>query len=191
VIAGKPKDLTEDQGKATQFYGESKFANENLKTFDTPDKIPSVIDQWLADPTQTGIAGRFMNSIADPVARNYVINSLGFVNGILRQQTGAAIRPEEMPMLMMRYIPVPGDTQEIVAQKAAWREVALNLMETRALGQLPQNPDGTLSLRDVDAMVEQQAAKLSIAPPQGSRAPGAGGAPARRVLREQPDGTWR
>jgi hypothetical protein len=45
-----------------------------------------------------------------------------FINATLRRESGAAISPEEFKNAQMQYFPMPGDSQEVLAQKRQNRE---------------------------------------------------------------------
>lgn len=51
-----------------------------------------------------------------------------FVNAQLRRESGAAISPSEFDSANRQYFPVPGDSSEVIAQKAANRRAAIEAM---------------------------------------------------------------
>lgn len=51
-----------------------------------------------------------------------------FVNAQLRRESGAAISPSEFDSANKQYFPMPGDSQEVIAQKRANRRVAVEAM---------------------------------------------------------------
>ena len=48
-----------------------------------------------------------------------------FINSILRRESGAAIGKDEFASAEMQYFPIPGDTPDIIKQKAANRALAI------------------------------------------------------------------
>lgn len=49
-----------------------------------------------------------------------------FINAVLRQESGAAISPTEFESAEKQYFPRPGDTQGVIQQKAANRQLVIN-----------------------------------------------------------------
>lgn len=55
-----------------------------------------------------------------------------FINATLRQESGAAIGPNEFKNAELQYFPQPGDTQDTITQKANNRAIAIKQMENAA-----------------------------------------------------------
>jgi hypothetical protein len=49
-----------------------------------------------------------------------------FVNAVLRRESGAVISPSEFENAHVQYFPVPGDSEKVLAQKKANRELVKN-----------------------------------------------------------------
>jgi hypothetical protein len=73
-----------------------------------------------------------------PLVGNYAISGerqkfeqseRDFINSILRRESGAVISEEEFANARQQYLPQPGDTDDVLAQKKASRERALNSMQ--------------------------------------------------------------
>lgn len=79
-----------------------------------------------------------------------------FVNAINRRTSGATIKEEEMEDARERYIPQPGNTPEVLAQKKAARlEVTATLLADASL-----LPDAVLGKKAFDATDKYRAARI-------------------------------
>jgi hypothetical protein len=87
--------------------------------------------------------GNLQDSVAArvPFVGNYVMSREGqlyrqaqedWVRAKLRKESGAAIGADEMEREIQTYFPMPGDRPDVIAQKQAAREVALNAMRQQA-----------------------------------------------------------
>jgi len=127
-------DFNQNQGIAAGFA--DRMANS--------DKIlndPKIVGA-MTDPTNGFKAGV-------PGAGNYMVGpeyQMGeqakrdFVNAILRRESGAAISPSEFDNANRQYFPQPGDSQEVIDQKARNRMIALEGVQ-RSAGPNHQGPD--------------------------------------------------
>lgn len=61
------------------------------------------------------------NEVQDPKAQQFDQSTRNFINATLRRESGAAIAPSEFQNAKQQYIPQPGDSAEVLAQKAANR----------------------------------------------------------------------
>jgi hypothetical protein len=116
AVRGAPK-LTETQSKDVGFYNRGIQAADRLNEFEAA----------LLDPVDD-ISGRI------PFAGNYLVGKdkqqadqagREFLAVILRKDTGAAVTPQEMDVYGKMYIPAPGDSQEVLAQKREARQTAI------------------------------------------------------------------
>lgn len=57
-----------------------------------------------------------------------------FISAVLRRESGAAISDQEMENESKKYFPQPGDTQQVLAQKKAARDQAVNNLRAEAGG---------------------------------------------------------
>tara|TARA_R110000823_G_scaffold3165_2_gene12370 strand:+ start:487 stop:1959 length:1473 start_codon:yes stop_codon:yes gene_type:complete len=125
IIQGGPSTpkLTEGQGKATGFYARSGEANQ-------------ILSELEQEGTQlrNALAGAlpFGNYMQTTQGQQYEQAQRNFVNAILRQESGAAIGPAEFDSAKLQYFPQPGDLSEVVAQKKANRETAVNALRIAA-----------------------------------------------------------
>lgn len=91
---------------------------------------------------QGGVQGEGTSAVqaglsAIPVIGNYLIGKdrqkyeqakRDFINAQLRRESGAAIAPSEFDSANKQYFPMPGDSPEVIAQKAANRRSAIEAM---------------------------------------------------------------
>lgn len=113
-------DFNQNQGVAAGFADRMAAANSILSD---PALIPA-----MTDPTKPALAGV-------PVAGNYMVGpeyqmaeqaQRDFVNAILRRESGAVISPSEFENAKRQYFPQPGDSPEVIQQKAANRQLAID-----------------------------------------------------------------
>jgi len=130
------KDLTETQSRAFAAY---------MGTQSVAPALEELSQKYGGDLTALGakadvivrgmktdtLVSDQIRQIADPDVRRYMLNEATWINGVLRQESGAAIKPEEYELLSPQYFPRPGDTPEMIADKARnrkMREMALEAM---------------------------------------------------------------
>lgn len=125
--SGKGK-LTERQGKATSFAGRMDNAEKEIQqlTVKNPNiGANSLTQSVLADSvTNGGITGKLANYKLEPEQRQLVTAQNQWVNGLLRLDSGATLKPEEYSLYRQQYFPQPGDGAEVIAQKAKARGIA-------------------------------------------------------------------
>lgn len=109
------KPLTEFQGKSMNFGTRAAEADKILQNtnFD-PTSVEGV--------RRTGLIG---NLFAGPETQKALQAQRDFVNATLRQESGAAISNSEFENAQKQYFPQPGDTPEVIAQKAANRSTVI------------------------------------------------------------------
>jgi hypothetical protein len=126
-VAPKLPKLTEQQSKDVGFVQRGKAANELL----TPDaekallSAPDTALQNLPEVLGMNIGRRFQDEkfqTAFNAGRN-------FLAVVLRKDTGAAITREEWKEYTPLFIPQPGDTPDLLAQKRQNRTIAMQAME--------------------------------------------------------------
>ncbi len=110
------------------------------------ENIP-IVGNFLAGQGPTG-----------PQYQQYRQAQRDFVNAVLRKESGAAISQSEFNNAEKQYFPQPGDTPQVIAQKAKNRQTAIDTIanagspsfrksfaEKRGGGQLPAAPPDQLS----------------------------------------------
>ena len=125
--AGTPlqssKPLTESQGKATTFATRAAEADEILNTIGQGGAVqPGLLKRAGESIPFVGAGvGSMLNVTQSPQQQQVEQAQRNFVNAILRQESGAAIGKDEFASAQAQYFPQPGDSAEVIAQKAANR----------------------------------------------------------------------
>jgi hypothetical protein len=139
-----PKALTETQGKATTFAARMIDANKVIQ--DLQDKVApnqvaqagyrSDVPSWVPGGQIVGAGLTAANQTFNPAvtenAQRYRQAQENWVTANLRQESGAAISKDEMDKDVRKWFPQPGETQAVIAQKAASRRVAQEAMAAQA-----------------------------------------------------------
>lgn len=112
-------DFNANQGVAAGYADRMQAANQVLAD-------PKLL-QAMTDATKPFVAGI-------PVAGNFMVGpeyqmaeqaQRDFLNAILRRESGAVISPSEFDNAKKQYFPQPGDSAEVIKQKAQNRELAI------------------------------------------------------------------
>lgn len=115
------KKPTEYQAKSAGFLGRMLQAEQQFKSVPAGSRdARTVPGQWLHN-TMPGVDATFNTSdrnSADNAARN-------FIGATLRQESGAAITPEEYRNQYRIFFPMPGDTDQQIAEKERARAQAI------------------------------------------------------------------
>ena len=125
IIQGGPAatKLTEGQSKATGFFARSDEANKLMSELEMEGtELRNVFSGALP----------FGNYMRTPEGQKYDQAKRNFINAILRQESGAVIGPSEFASAELQYFPQPGDSPEVIAQKKANRETAVNALKVAA-----------------------------------------------------------
>jgi hypothetical protein len=142
---GKPlqggKPLTEFQGKSAAFADRAQEADAILNQLhakgptglglvasDRPGTIKGIAESVpFIGEGLGGVVNALPSAIGGPNSNQQRAEQAqrNFVNAILRQESGAAIGAGEFENARKQYFPQPGDTPEVIAQKAANRRTAI------------------------------------------------------------------
>lgn len=120
---GLPK-LTESEGKNAGFYARTLQSHEIINGL---EKVGTQIDTTLKDNIPLG--GNYMKT---PEQQMLSQAERDFINAVLRRESGAVISNEEFANAKEQYLPKPGDSDEVLAQKRANREAAIRGIEISA-----------------------------------------------------------
>ena len=125
---GSGKALTEFQGKSTSFGMRADAASQVIDTVGQGGKVqPSLIKRAAESVPLVGEGlGMAANRFASPEQQQVEQAQRDFVNAVLRQESGAAISASEFDNARKQYFAQPNDSQEVIAQKKANREMAIN-----------------------------------------------------------------
>lgn len=121
-IPGGPADparqpLSEAQGRSNFFGNAMRQADDILGRLQVP--AGAVIAAWRNAPE---IA---VNPILSANDQQYFNAVRLFAAGVLRKETGAAFTANELLDVQSRFFPMPGDSREVLEQKAAARRQAI------------------------------------------------------------------
>lgn len=112
--------LTDSQSNALTFGGRMQSSGGILNQVEQQGtKLFESIVQNIP------IAGNYLLS---PEYQSYSQAKRDFINAVLRKESGAAIAASEFDNAEKQYFPQPGDTQQVIDQKRANRELATKLM---------------------------------------------------------------
>lgn len=144
AVSGNPfsdgGSFNEGQGKAAGFtdrmlQSESVLRSPSGRPGDTAwlhDQGANFAQTRLSNADKTPIVGGLIGGVS-----NYMISEdrqkydqakRDFINAQLRRESGAVISPEEFASADKQYFPIPGDTQDVINQKAKNRRAAVEAM---------------------------------------------------------------
>lgn len=112
-------DFNQNQGVAAGFADRMQAANQVL---DDPKLLAAMTD--ITKPALAGVPG-VGNFMVGPEYQQAEQAQRDFVNAILRRESGAAIAPSEFENAKKQYFPQPGDSPEVIKQKAQNRQIAI------------------------------------------------------------------
>jgi hypothetical protein len=144
------RQLASEERRAASANEKATGEQANAATFSTR---MSEADKIISDPaiygSGLGVSGAAKNIASGiPVVGNMIVGQTkgaanfqrydqaqrDFVNAVLRKESGAAISPNEFENARKQYFPQPGDTPEVIQQKAQNRTTAI---DTIAMGATP------------------------------------------------------
>lgn len=117
----KIKTATDEQNKAAGFADRMVESNRLLSTL---DRQGANVWQRLFDAA--GTAGNLFAKSEE--YQKFEQAKRDFVNAVLRRESGAVISEAEFQNADKQYFPRPGDSAEVIAQKAKSRQIALDGM---------------------------------------------------------------
>jgi hypothetical protein len=177
LTEAEKKPQTAEASSNEAYYGATKAADTELRALQNAD-MPSSFTSDLTDPTiGGGTGGGRLGSIINsgisatmeannPGLKRYWGAAMAFASPILRKESGAATRPEDMKTILRRYVPLSDDPPDVVAAKALRRELAVEALKG---GFIPVDNENHLA--QVDAYVDANIEKLAAA--RGLRIPDA------------------
>lgn len=137
-IQGKAatKNLTEGQAKAN-IFGSRMVESDRILNEIGDDYSPMGINIKSAVekfPVFGGASGVSMNAALSPNSQRAEQAQRDFINAVLRRESGAVIADSEFDNARKQYFPQPGDSKEVIAQKAKNRRTAIAGMEAEIPG---------------------------------------------------------
>lgn len=116
------KDLTDAQAKANLFGTRAQEADKVIGDLATKGTVSPSIAQQMSNPS--GITGRIATAMATPQQQQIDQAQRDFINAVLRRESGAVIADSEFANARLQYFPQPGDSPQVIAQKARNRKIA-------------------------------------------------------------------
>lgn len=134
TIQGTGKALNESQAKATGFGSRAAEANQIINEVGNGGEVkPSLLKRAAeAVPLVGEGLGMLANKFASKEQQQVEQGERDFINAILRQESGAVISDQEFANARKQYFPMPGDSPEVIAQKAANRQTSINALRVAA-----------------------------------------------------------
>lgn len=114
--AGSGKPMTDSQANANLFATRMETADKTLADLDTQGT------DFFASLASKAPGG---NYLLTPKYQMFMQAKLDFLNAVLRKESGAVIGAEELAKGDQQYFPQPGDSPEVIAQKAENRKTAI------------------------------------------------------------------
>ena len=124
-VAGEPaRTVTEQTGEARFTPSEASSAGFADRLFVSSQIIEGRLEQALSlsERLKSDVPW-FGNYLTSDATQSMEQAERDFVNAKLREESGAAIAPEEFNSAELQYFPRPGDGPEVIAQKKANREL--------------------------------------------------------------------
>jgi curved DNA-binding protein CbpA len=123
---------TTDQNNAAGFFDRMTEAE---KVLSDPDASAAAMDYIGKASAGIPLVG---NYLADPNYQRFDQAKRDFINAQLRKESGAEISPGEFDSADKQYFPQPGDSRDVIDQKARNRSTAIKSMRRTAAGALTQ-----------------------------------------------------
>lgn len=117
--------LTEGQGKATGFLRLAEGAEATLRNVGNGAAVPG-------EGARMAYGVPFVERLVGGSDRQVLAAQAAFTEASLRFLTGAAVTRDEAARNVTQFFPAPGDTPEVVAQKAAYRQQVMAGMRDAA-----------------------------------------------------------
>lgn len=125
------KSLNEGQAKALLFGSRMAISDEILNELSGKGKLyPNIVKQGAETvPLIGGALGMAANLVASEDQQQVEQAQRDFINAVLRRESGASIAPTEFANARIQYFPQPGDSPQVIQQKAANRRSAIEGMK--------------------------------------------------------------
>ena len=172
--SGESPTLKESEAKASTYYSAMSVAMPTLEQFETQGL--DWAQQHLGE-APLGLGEYFRT----PEFSQYENAARTFINAQLRRESGAVISPSEFESAEKQYLPVPGNSPEVIAQKRRNRESAYRSMRlsagpgadyldqmAAARGKSDANPytgmtDADFQALDIGSLTDEQMKQLAAA----------------------------
>jgi len=124
--AKEKMQFDEAQAKAAGFTDRTRSAEAVFTD-------PSIIEAGMSPMQRMGAVTPFIgNYLVSNEYQQFDQAQRDFINAVLRRESGAVINPEEFTNARLQYLPQPGDSEAVLAQKKANRANAIAGLQTSA-----------------------------------------------------------
>ncbi|WP_180177470.1 hypothetical protein [Acinetobacter sp. YH12039] len=126
--------MTEQQSKDALFGARMQEAHKILTALEAKDIKAPVINSIVPFGAGAKISNALPSILggASVEQQQYVQAQRDFINAVLRKESGAVIADSEFENAQKQYFPQIGDSDEVIAQKARNRELAMNMIVSGA-----------------------------------------------------------
>jgi len=125
-----PKFKTQSQGTVWNYAGRTFDANNIMKQIEESSRGADGeigIDDFRHSFLGFQIGGQYVpNQFKSENEQRYEQATRNFINAVLRRESGAVIADSEFANAEQQYFPQPGDTEGVIAQKRANRDLVIN-----------------------------------------------------------------
>jgi hypothetical protein len=135
---------TEGNLSASGYYSRMANSEQQIGTYVAPWHEYAAFEKVLSGNAVVAAAA---NKLLSPESQVTFQAQADWVRAKLRKESGASIPPAEMIQEIRTYFALPGDSPEVVAQKARARQVAMEAMATSAGPALSREPPAQQSSR--------------------------------------------
>ena len=139
-----PAKLNATQAATYQYSDRVNTADQQLREL---EKGIASMDPMAFTLSQAAVGSSFGNRFVSPEHQMFDQASRNLINAILRRESGAAIAPSEFESAQRQYLPVPGDSPEVLAMKRQNRESLIQTM----YGSIGRPVDRTFDNSDLHA----------------------------------------
>lgn len=149
IKLAEPKPMTDSQSKALLFGERMKQANDalaSLEKYGTLSSIPF---------SRAPIVGGAVTALSSGNQQALDQAKRNFSSAVLRRESGAVISPSEYDNVDKQYFPQIGDSEQVKAQKAANRDLAIQ----GVLAEVPQQHRGSIKAATPQPKPAQSAAQ--------------------------------
>jgi hypothetical protein len=109
--------VTDEQAKAALYANRMADSNDIISKLQSINQGP----MGMIGGTITNLAPAATNSVQSPDRQMFLQAQRDFINAVLRRESGAVISESEFANARQQYFPQPGDSEQVLQQKAANR----------------------------------------------------------------------
>lgn len=134
VQVGGDAKPTEASDKAGIFYSRAAPASANLDASVASGYQPNDLDYESTLGALSGLPNAATRHVISDNGRKFYSNAQNFMMSVLRPDTGAAFGKEEFQAYGQVFIPMPGDSPELIQSKSIARQTALAALQGTSRG---------------------------------------------------------